>query len=334
MAGTITDIVLSITFVVIYKSIWGYVAARIAAGIVNVTMTYVMCSYRPKFHFVPEKAKELWKYGKWLFGSYIINYLLEEGDDWFVWFYLGGDPFLKLYRYAYRFSLMPTTHIIGTIAQVVFPAFSKIQDNLPRLREAYFKTLRTTALISIPMSFLIFSLGPDFVRLFLVEESHGLIVPLQILAIVGLITSIGSVIGPVLKAIGKLSPVLYFQFIRLFLVAIMIYPFTKRWGIAGTALTIAIVRLLLYFPGIIVLSKLLKSSLWRMFEPLIVPMIGSTVMISCCYLLKAEYFTKVTIFSFCSLSVMSIGLYILFILLIGKLFKNKNINNLFNALPI
>ncbi len=156
MVGTITDIVLSIALVLIYKSVWAYVIARLAAAVVNLGMTYLFCPYRPRLRFVPEKARELWKFGKWLFGLKIIGYILNEGDDWFVWFYLGGGP-LKLYRYAYRFANLPATHITSTISQVSFPAYSKIQHDLPRLREAYLKVLQMTALISVPTAFLIFT---------------------------------------------------------------------------------------------------------------------------------------------------------------------------------
>ena len=67
MAGTLTDIVLSIALVLIYKTVWAYVIARLTATVVNLGMSYLLCSYRPKFHFVPERARELWKFGKWLF---------------------------------------------------------------------------------------------------------------------------------------------------------------------------------------------------------------------------------------------------------------------------
>ena len=69
MAGTLTDIVLSITLVLIYQSVWAYVVARLISVIVNLTMSYLLCSYRPRFHFIPQKARELWKFGKWITAS-------------------------------------------------------------------------------------------------------------------------------------------------------------------------------------------------------------------------------------------------------------------------
>ena len=265
MVGTLTDIVLSITLVLIYKSVWAYVIARLAAAAVNLVMSYWLCSYRPKFHFVPQKARELWEFGKWLFGGSIIGYLLREGDDWFVWFYLGGGP-LKLYRYAYNFSNMPATHITHTISQVSFPAYSKIQNDIPRLREAYLKVLRATALVSVPTAFLIFALGPDFVRLFLVEESHAMIPALQIMAFKGLLKSLSSGNGPLFKALEKPHVNFPLQIARLLILAIAIYPLTKMWSIAGTASATLLVGILVNPFGFLLACRMLKCLPWKMLQ--------------------------------------------------------------------
>ena len=278
MAGTVTDIVLSIVLVVVLKSVWGYVIARLAATTVNLAMTYLMCPYRPRFQFIPQKARELWRFGKWLFGGHIIGYLLNEGDDWFVWFYLGGGP-LKLYRYAFRFANMPAIYITGTISQVSFPAYSKIQHDIPRLREAYLKVLQATALISVPTAFLIFTLSPDFVRLFLVEESHGMIVPLQIITIQGLLRAEGASSGPLICAMGKAHLAWLFQSLRLLVLAILIFPLTKYWGISGIAVATVLTTLSMKPFAYLKACQLLKCSLGSLLKPNLYPLIAATIMI-------------------------------------------------------
>lgn len=277
MAGTVTDIVLSIVLVLMLRSVWGYVIARLAAAVVNLAMTYLLCSYRPRFHFVPEKARDLWKFGKWLFGINILGYLLSEGDDWFLWFYLGGGP-LKLYRYAYRFANMPATHITNTISQISFPAYSKIQHDLPRLREAYLKVLQATALISVPTAFLIFTLGPDFVRLFLVSESHAMIVPLQIIALQGLLKAEGASRSPLIYAMGKTRLAWFFQCLRSLVLAILIFPLTKYWGITGTAVATVLTTLSMKPYGFSKTCKLLKCSLGNLLKPNLYPLIAAIIM--------------------------------------------------------
>ena len=277
IAGTLTDIVLSIVLVVVYKSVWGYVAAKLCATIVNLVMTYLLCPFRPKLKFVPEKARELWKFGRWLFGARIIGYLLNEGDGWFVWFYLGGDP-LKIYRYACQFANMPTSHIADTISAVGFPAYSKIQDDPARLTDAHKKTLQMTAILSIPVAFLIMVLGPDFVRLFLVKQSHQMIPVVQILAISSLFMSLGSSFSALYKAIKKPYLGFFSQGARLVLMPFLIFPFTYYWGIVGTALSMMILRVMFFPLGFFLGCRALKCSLWFLAKPLFFCILAGGIM--------------------------------------------------------
>jgi len=320
MAGTVTDIVLSISLLFIYQSVWAVVIARLISAMVNLVMSYLLCPYRPKFHFIPEKAKELWKFGKWLFGGNIIGYLLNEGDDWFVLFFFGDMLPFKLYRGAYQFSNMPATHITNTISQVSFPAYSKIQHDLPRLREAYLKVLQVTALVSVPMAFLIFVLGPDFVRLFLVEESHAMIPVVQILAFKGLLRSLGSTIGPLFKAIGNPRFVVYLNCLQLAILAIIIYPLTKYWGIVGVSLATVLIGILVNPLFLIRCCQKLKCTIMDMLKPSLYPIIAAGITASLLILFKMLLFDKVTVVLFFGLVVLGLIFYILFLWILSSFF--------------
>ncbi|MCI0499175.1 MAG: lipopolysaccharide biosynthesis protein [Planctomycetales bacterium] len=306
--SALMDIVLSIGLVLVFRSIWGIIAARLATACVDCAGSYVLSSYRPRLHFKPSKARELWKFGRWIFGQNITGYFLEGGDNFFIWFYLGIQP-LALYRYAYRFSNTPATHITQVISQVFFPAYSKIQDDLPRLRDAYLKVLKVTALLSIPTSFLIFVLGPDFVRLFLKEHMHPMIFVLQILAVKGLLNSIGSTRGPLFYALGKVRENWLFQCLRLLAFAVTIYPLTKRWGIEGAALScvfaaVAIRPFIFRF-----LCRVLQCSAWSMLFPSILPLAAALTMTLVLFAAKHVIFTPITYLSFAGLAVMGVFVY-------------------------
>jgi O-antigen/teichoic acid export membrane protein len=322
MAGSVADIVLSISLLLIYRNVWAVVIARLASAIINLAASYWLCPYRPKFHFIPEKARELWKFGKWLFGGNIIGYLLNEGDDWFVLFFFPDSLPFKLYRGAYRFANMPATHITNTISQVSFPAYSKIQNDISRLREAYLKVLQITVLISVPVAFLIFTLGPDFVRLFLVEESHAMIPVLQILAIYGLVRSIGATRGALFPATGNVHIVFRFSLIRIGLLIITIYPLTDHWGIAGTAASILLARLLVGPLGLLLASRILRCSIWSMIREYLLPLSASILTGGVILLLKMYLFKELTRLSFLGLLLTGILIYLIVICIVGITFKS------------
>lgn len=277
LASSLTDIVLSVVFIYVFRSIWGVIAARILSEAVHCAGSYILSPYRPRFHFELAKARELWKFGKWIYGQTVLGYLLEMGDNFFVWFYL-GLPQLALYKYAFNFANMPATHIDHVISAISFPAYSKIQDDIPRLREAYLKVLKISVFFAVPVSFLIFILGPDFVKLFLKPDLHPMALALQILAVKGLMNATGSTRGPLFRAMGRPSITWHLQWIRLLIMAVTIYPLTKAWGIAGTAVSTFLLSLLIKPFGFLIAHKMLKCSLAEHLKPSLYPLIGSCVM--------------------------------------------------------
>lgn len=319
MAGTITDIVLSIVLVLVFRSVWGYVIARLLASVVNLIMGYLLCSYRPKFHFVPAKARQLWRFGKWLFGGNIIVYLLNEGDDWFVSFYLGAGP-LKLYRYAYRFAQIPATYITNTMSQVSFPAYAKIQRDIARLREAFMKVLQMTSMVSIPVAFLIFMLGPDFIKLFLVKESYAMIPIVQLLAVKGLLKSLGSTLGPLFKAMGKPQMLVSLNCVQLVILAILIYPLTRYWGIVGTAVSTILIGVLVNPIFLFRSCHLLGCSPWRMLRPSVFPFISSCIMAIVILLMKHLIAEESSIILFFEYLTAGIIIYLVFLITLDFVF--------------
>ncbi len=105
-----------------------------------------------------------------------------------------------------------------------FPAFSKIQDDIPRLRNAYLKVFRLTSFLACPCAGLIFIFSHDFVLLVLGSKWAPIIPVMQILAIKGLERSLGATGGPLFEAVGKPGISTKLQFAKLIMLIILIYP--------------------------------------------------------------------------------------------------------------
>jgi lipopolysaccharide exporter len=322
LLSTLADIVLSIFLVLVFRSIWGVVAARLASSAINTAGSYLLSSYRPRLHFIPSKARELWKFGKWISGQNILGYLLEAGDDFFVWFYLGVQP-LALYRYAFNFSTMPATHITHVISQVSFPAYSKIQNDLPRLREAYLKVLEITSLFSIPAAALIFILGPDFVKLFLPDRMHPMIPALQILALKGLNGSLSGTWGPLIGATGKPEKITYLMITALFVLGSSIYPFTKLWGITGTAFSTMLMGVIVSPYGYYLLCQILRCHFLAIIKQALLPIVSSIIMIAFIMIFKIYIFKEDKYIGFFVLLFLGIIVYVVAILILDEYFHSN-----------
>jgi len=172
-----------------------------------------------------------------------LIFLLVQGDDIFVGKLLGVTA-LGFYQLAYRISNMPATEITHVISQITFPAYSKLQDNIPKLRKAYLEVLQVTAFLSFPIAGLIFVLAPDFTRIFLGVKWMPMVPAMQVLAIFGVTRSIGATMGPILYSVGKPKIQTKISSIQLIVMAVIIYPLTSQWGILGASLAVVIPNLL------------------------------------------------------------------------------------------
>jgi lipopolysaccharide exporter len=160
-AGTLADFIVAVSAVLILQNVWALVFGLLAGNAARFIVSYFIHPYRPHLSSDLGKAKELFGFGKWILGSSILVFLITQGDDIFVGKLLGATA-LGFYQLAYRISNMPATEITHVISQVSFPAYSKLQDNISNLREAYLKVLQVTAFLSFPIAGLIFVLAPDF----------------------------------------------------------------------------------------------------------------------------------------------------------------------------
>ncbi len=235
--GTIADFVVAVSAAVILRNVWALVYGLLAGNTTRLIISYFIHPYKPHLSSDLGKVKELWGFGKWLLGSSILIFLSTQGDDAFVGKFL-GVAMLGFYQMAYRISNMPATEITHAISQVTFPAYSKLQDDISKLRESYLKVLQVTAFLSFPIAGLIFVLAPDFTRIFLGEKWMLAVPAMQVLVFTGLVRSIAATTGPVIHAVGTPKKETRWQVVRLFVMVVLIYPCTIKWGILGASIAV------------------------------------------------------------------------------------------------
>ena len=260
-AGTLADFIVAVSAVLILRNVWALVFGLIAGNAVRFIVSYFIHPYRPHLSSDLGKAKELFGFGKWILGSSILMFLITQGDDIFVGKLLGVVA-LGFYQLSYRISNIPATEITHVVSQVTFPAYSKLQDNISNLREAYLKVLQVTAFLSFPIAGLIFVLAHDFTMIFLGEKWMPMVPAMMVLVWWGLIRSIGATMGPVFQAVGKPDILTKLSFVRLIILIILIYPLSMKWGITGTSFAVLISTLItMPVTSYIIINKILKSEI-------------------------------------------------------------------------
>jgi len=285
LSGTLADFIVAVSAALIFRSVWALVFGVLAGDFVRFIVSYIINPYKPHLSFDLRKANELFGFGKWILGSSILIFLITQGDGIFVGKLLGATV-LGFYQMAYRISNMPATEITHVISQVTFPAYSKLQDNIPKLREAYLKVLQITAFLSFPIAGFIFVLAPDFTKIFLGEKWLPMVPAIQVLVFAGLVRSIAATTGPIFNAVGTPKIATRWQVVRLFVIIALIYPFTTKWGIWGASITVFLSNFVSNIGFSLNAIKITKCGIKDFSKTIALPLINGIIIILSIFTLK------------------------------------------------
>lgn len=318
-AGTLADFIVAVSAVLILRNVWALVFGLLAGNFARFVVSYLIHPYRPHLSRDLRKAKELFGFGKWILGSSILVFLITQGDDIFVGKLLGATA-LGFYQLAYRISNMPATEITHVISQVTFPAYSKLQDDISKLREAYLKVLQLTAFFSFPIAGLIFILAPDFTKIFLGEKWMPMVPAMMVLVLWGGLRSIGATTGPIFQGVGKPGIATKLQFARLILLVIIIYPLTINWGILGASLAVLLSIIPVEPVTFYMTIKIIRCRIWEFMKLIALPMLGVAIMSATLLASRFFIFSSAGFFPFFVLVAIGVVMYISMAIVFDRLF--------------
>jgi lipopolysaccharide exporter len=275
LSGTVTNFGVAIVLAFLLKNVWALVWGGLAASFVQLFMSYIVQPYRPKIRFEKAKFDQLFGFGKWVLGQSILLFLITQGDDIFVGKMLGLTA-LGFYQMAYLISNLCATEITHVISGVTFPAYSKMQDDLERMKQACLRVLSLTCGISLPLAAGILVLAPELTSVILTEKWMPMVGALQVMCCFGTMRSIAATFGPVYRAIARPDIALKINIIHILFLSLIIYPLGAKWELLGVAIAISLSMILALLLTSIKIMSVLSIKFIQLFNPIIIPIFAST----------------------------------------------------------
>ena len=214
------------------------------AGALTATLISFMLSkfFVSKFSFL--YLKSLYTYGRWVTVSGVLSYFTDRGDDLVVGKLLGPSN-LGLYQMAYRISNSPTTEGAGLIYQIVFPLFTRLQNEPVRLKRGVYKTLAVNLGLSLSLASAIFLLLPAAIPIILTPAWTPVIPIVNIMLVFGVVRSHISVGMAYFDAVGLPSIATITNFVKLLFLLILVIPLTWAHGLTGAAWSVVLSQLVI-----------------------------------------------------------------------------------------
>lgn len=127
--------------------VWALVAQTLSSQLLRTILLWVYNHWIPQLRFSVASFKELFGFGWKLMVSQLLNTLWQELYQVVVGrFY--SPATLGQYTRAKGFSQLFSKNLTGVIQRVSFPVLSDIQDDKPRMINAYRRIIRTTMFVT------------------------------------------------------------------------------------------------------------------------------------------------------------------------------------------
>lgn len=242
----------------VHSIVYGLLAYQISLAITGI----LLVSFKPRIWINLNEASSLLKFGSWVIGEKLLNYLNRNLDYIIIGRYLGSAA-LGFYTLAYTIMLIPIYRIAGIIMQAVFPFFSQIQNDNARIRTAYLKILKCISLIIFPLMAFLFIYASEIINTFFGSQWNPSILILKIFCILGAFHSIGTTVGSIIYTKGRPDISLKWNIVSILLYGTAFW-FSKKWGILGVTIAYTTTSIFL-FPIIQLISNRLINLKTRDF---------------------------------------------------------------------
>ena len=245
-AGTVAYGISAITLAYIGFGAWSIILAQFSSAMVNRCLSFYFAPFFPSLVFEWEIAKKYFNFAKNHFVNSIMSMIINNGDDTIVGRLLGTAA-LGFYGLGQHFAGIVVSVVSGVIEGVAFPVLSKLQDDRIAYKRAFFKIFRLKNLLGIPSIAGAVVLAPEITKLVLGEKWLPIVPVFYILSAASFLNHLTALAGPVFNSLNKSHIPRNNKIIQFVFFIVLVYPFTKMWGLVGICLVMAIFPLVSIF---------------------------------------------------------------------------------------
>lgn len=222
-----------VTVAALGGGLWALVAANGSQAVVNTALLLRAQPVAMRFRVQRTELREILSFtGGFTLGKF-GNYAAVNGDYLVVVSRLGVTA-LGLYERAYQLMAAPATLVGQVLDDVLFPAMAQIQSEHARVAAAYRRCVAGVALLTLPLSVLVFVLAPEIVRVLLGARWAEVTAPLRVLVLGTLFRTSYKISDSLTRALGAV----YRRAWRQWTYAALVIGggmVGQRWGITGVA---------------------------------------------------------------------------------------------------
>ncbi len=280
VAATLTDAVVSIAIAFAGTGAASLIIGQLCNATVRSAILFIKGKkyHTPKFRFKTSDMHGFISFGLYQMGEKILNYFQSNVANLLIGKMLGPQQ-LGYYTIAYNLIIQPTTRINPIINRVIFPLFSKVQDDTERLKRGFFLAAKYLALINNPLLIGLAAVAKPFVVAVYGVRWIPCVPVIQILALVGIIKALGNPVGSLILSKGRADLGFKWNLLATVFISAATY-FAAKGNIVTVAYALLVMNIIFFLLSYFLLVKPLvgKCAKELYYDNFLVPMSYSLAM--------------------------------------------------------
>jgi O-antigen/teichoic acid export membrane protein len=196
----VIGLVVAVSIALAFHSYWALVIGSLASQVAGVIISYILIPYAPRFSL--KHWRNLFSFSSWLALSSGLNALNWRADQLALGAMMGNAP-LGQYTVGDNLASLPVRESTAPISTVLFPAFSRLQDDPQRLRQAFLRSQRLLVATALPVGVGFALVAAPFINLVLGSQWTSAALVAQILSTVFAAHAFSMPVNPLAMGLGR-----------------------------------------------------------------------------------------------------------------------------------
>jgi O-antigen/teichoic acid export membrane protein len=279
-AGMIANLVataVGVTFAFLGFGVWALVAQSALAPAGTTVGLIVQSGYRPGLDVSLSRLRSLFGFSRNVVGLSMMGFVTQRSSDLLIGAFIGTAA-LGIYTVAYRLLAVMLDVLVTSVQGVVFPVFSRVQIDRPRLRQAYLSASRMGAVITFPSFLFVMATASEIVDVVFGSKWEESVAVMEVLCLVGPIWAVMQLNTALLFSIGR-PHVVFRLSVAGALLQVVAFLIAMPFGIVWVAVAY-VARLYVITPvGLLLASRALQSPLREFLRGLVPPVAAAAAMV-------------------------------------------------------
>lgn len=280
VAEKLSAFVIAVTLAITLQSYWALIVGTLAGALARVAMTYVKLPYLPRLRL--NRWRALMSFSIWLTLAELVKAMNLRAIPLIAGAFLPTSA-VGQYSLGERVASMPVRESVGALQATLFPAFTRMANDLPRMRAAYVRAQAMICLFAAPTGFGLAALAEPLVQVLIGAKWLPAVPIIQATAIASSIMAIQNVL-PLAMATGDTQK-LFHRNLRALMVqmpliaaGLTIGRESAIGGLAGLAIALVVSAVANTLLNLLLVRKLVASPLREQLALAGRPMIASVAM--------------------------------------------------------